>query len=132
VLSARQVCALYRRRWRREDACALTNRRLDVAYGWTGSTQAVQLQLEATLLCDAVLVTLCPQGAQALGEPLEPIAVAMVFRAFYHYRRTVPHGGSDDLGSFLAAPAKRLGIVTRRRKQHRERQELEAIIGGDP
>jgi hypothetical protein len=132
VLSARQVCELYRRRWRIEDAFALTKRLLDLAYLWTGSTNAVQLQLYATLLFYAVLVTLCQQVAQALGEPLERISVEMVFRAFYHYSRTVQHGGSDDLVSFLAEHAKLLGIVKRWRKQHRERQELEAIIWGDP
>jgi hypothetical protein len=132
VLSARQVCELYRRRWRIEDAFALTKRLLDLAYWWTGSTNAVQLQLYATLLFYAVLVTLCQQVAQALGEPLERISVEMVFRAFYHYSRTVQHGGSDDLVSFLAEHAKLLGIVKRWRKQHRERQELEAIIWGDP
>jgi len=42
VLSARQVCELYRRRWRLEDAFALTKRLLDLAYVWTGSTNAVQ------------------------------------------------------------------------------------------
>jgi hypothetical protein len=42
VLSARQVCELYRRRWRIEDAFALTKRLLDLAYVWTGSTNAVQ------------------------------------------------------------------------------------------
>ena len=132
VLSARQVCELYRRRWRIEDAFALTKRLLDLAYLWTGSTNAVQLQIYATLLFYAVLVTLCQQVAQALGEPLERISVEMVFRAFYHYSRTMQHGGSDDLVSFLAEHAKLLGIVKRWRKQHRERQELEAIIWGDP
>jgi IS4 transposase len=41
-LSARQVGALYRRRWRIEAAFALTKRVLDVAYWWTGATHAVQ------------------------------------------------------------------------------------------
>jgi hypothetical protein len=45
VVSARQVCELYRRRWRIEDAFALTKRLLDLAYVWTGSTHAVQLQI---------------------------------------------------------------------------------------
>jgi IS4 transposase len=44
-LSARQVCELSRRRWRIEDAFALTKRVLDLAYLWTGSTNAVQVQL---------------------------------------------------------------------------------------
>jgi hypothetical protein len=132
VLSARQVCELYRRRWRIEDAFALTKRLLDLAYVWTGSSNGVQLQIDATLIFYAVLVTICHQVAQALSEPLERISVEMVFRAFYHYSRAVQRGECDDLVAFLAAPAKLLGIVKRRRKQHRERQELESIMWGDP
>jgi Transposase DDE domain len=132
ALSARQVCELYRRRWRIEDAFALTKRLLDLAYVWTGSTNAVQLQIYATLIFYTVLVTICQQVAQALGEPLERISVEMVFRAFYHYSRAVQRGESDDLVPFLAEHAKLLGIVKRWRTQHRERQQLESIIWGDP
>jgi hypothetical protein len=132
VLSARQVCELYRRRWRIEDAFALTKRLLDLAYVWTGSTNAVQWQLYATLVFYAVLVMICQQVAQALGEPLEHISVEMVFRAFYHYSRAVQRDECDDLVAFLVEHAKLLGLVKRRRKQHRERQQLESIIWGDP
>jgi len=132
VLSARQVCELDRRRWWIEDAFALTKRLLDLAYVWTGSTNAVQWQLYATVVFDAVLVTICQQVAQALGEPLERISVEMVFRAFYHYSRAVQRGEGDDLVAFLVEHAKLLGLVKRRRKQHRERQHLESIIWGDP
>jgi hypothetical protein len=132
VLSARQVCELYRRRWRIEDAFALTKRLLDLAYVWTGSTNAVQLQIYATLIFYAVLVTICQQVAQALGEPLERMSVEMVFRAFYHYSRAVQHGECDELVPFLVEHAKLLGIVKRWRKQHRERQHLESLIWGDP
>ena len=131
-LSARQVCELYRRRWRIEDAFALTKRVLDVAYVWTGSTNAVQWQIYATLIFYAVLLTICQQVAQVLGEPLERISVEMVFRAFYHYSRAVERGACDDLVSFLAEHAQLLGIVKRWRKHHRERQQLESIIWGDP
>jgi hypothetical protein len=132
VLSARQVCELYRRRWRIEDAFALTKRLLDLAYVWTGSTNAVQLQIYATLIFYAVLVTICQQVAQALGEPLERISVEMVFRAFYHYSRAMERGECDELVPFLVEHAKLLGLVKRWRKQHRERQQLESIIWGDP
>jgi len=127
-LSARQVCELYRRRWRIEDAFALTKRLLDLAYLWTGSTHAVQLQLYATLMFYAVLLTLCQQVAEVLGEPLERIAVEMVLRAFYHYSHAVQGGEADDLVRFLAEHAKLLGIVKRWRKHHRERQQLEYLI----
>ena len=130
--SARQVCELYRRRWRSEEAFLLTKRVLDLASLWTGSTNAVQLQLQATLIFYAVLVTICQQGAQALGEPLERLSVEMVFRAFYHYSRALERGACDALVPFLVAHAKLLGIVKRLRKHHRERQQLESIIWGDP
>jgi hypothetical protein len=132
VLSARHVCELYRRRWRIEDAFALTKRLLDLAYVWTGSSNAVQLQIYATLMFYAVLLTICQQVAQVLGEPLERISVEMVFRAFYHYSRAVQRGECDDLVTFLAEHAQLLSIVKRWRKHHRERQELESIIWGDP
>jgi hypothetical protein len=131
-LSARQVCELYRRRWRIEDAFALTKRLLDLAYGWTGSTNAVQLQLYATLIFYAVLLTICQQVAEVLGEPLERISVERVFRAFYHDSRAVQRGECDDLVMLLVEHAKLLGIVKRWRKQHRERRRLESIIWGDP
>jgi IS4 transposase len=131
ALSARQVCELYRRRWRIEEAFALTKRLLDLAYVWTGSTNAVQLQIYATLIFYTGLVTICQQVAQALGEPLERISVEMVFRACYHYSRAVQRGEHDDLVSFLAEHAKLLGIVKRWRKQHHERQQLESTIWGD-
>jgi hypothetical protein len=105
---------------------------LDLAYVWTGSTNAVQWQIYATLIFYTVLVSICQQVAQALGEPLERIAVEMVFRAFYHYSRAVQRGECDQLVPFLVEHAKLLGIVKRWRKQHRERQQLESIIWGDP
>ena len=132
VVAARQVCDLYRRRWRIAEALALTKRLLDLAYGWTGSTNAVQWQRYATLVFYAVLVIICQQVAQVLGAPLERISVEMVFRAFYHYSRAVQCGECDDLVAFLVEHAKLLGLVKRRRKQHRERQQLESIIWGDP
>jgi hypothetical protein len=99
---------------------------------WTGSRNAVQVQLSATLLFSAVLVPLCQQVAQALGEPLERISVERVLRAFSHDSRAVQRGESDNLVSFLVEHAKLLGIVKRWRTSHRERQQLESIIWGDP
>src|SRR5919109_645891 len=104
--SARQVCELYRRRWRSEEAFLLTKRVLDLASLWTGSTNAVQLQLQATLIFYAVLVTICQQGAQALGEPWERMSVEMVFRAFCHCRRAMARGECNELVPFLVEQAK--------------------------
>jgi hypothetical protein len=104
-LSARQVWELYRRRWRSADAVALTTRVLDLAYWWTGSPHAVQLQIYATLLFHALRLTICQQGAEAVGEPVERISVAMVFRAFYPYSHAAPWGAVDDLVLLLTEQA---------------------------
>jgi hypothetical protein len=93
-----------------------------LAYVWTGSTNAVQWQLYATLVFYALLVTICQQVSQAPGEPLERTSVEMVFRAFYHYSRAVQQGECDDLVAFLVEHAKLLSLVKVRHKQHRERQ----------
>jgi hypothetical protein len=79
-----------------------------------------------------VLLTICQQVAEVLGAPWERISVEMVFRAFYHYSRALQRGACDDLVTFLVEHAKLLGIVKRRRNQHRERQQLESTIWGDP
>jgi len=127
-LLARQVCELYRRRWRREDAFLLTKRVLELAYLWTASPNGIQLQIAATLIFYAVLLHLCPQVAQALQEPLERISVEMVFRAFYHFSRAVQRGESDTLIEFLVAHAALLGLLKRWRSRHRERQQQEQIV----
>jgi hypothetical protein len=131
-LSARPIGARYRRRWRLEDALALTKRVLDLASLWTGSTQAVPWQIYATLIFYPVWLTICQQVAQVLGEPLERLSVERVFRALYHSSRAVERGACDDWVSFLAEHAQLLGIVKRWRQHHRERQQLESIIWGDP
>jgi hypothetical protein len=114
------------------EAFALTKRRLDWAYVWTGASHAVPWQSDAPLICSAVLVTICPQVAQALGEPLERISVARMCRAFSHSSRAVQQGERDTLVSLLAEHATRLGVVTRQRTSHRECQPRESLMWGDP
>jgi hypothetical protein len=104
----------------------------DVAYLGTGSTHAVQVQIYATLIFSAVLLTICQQVAEAVGAPGERISVEMVLRAFYHYSRAVQCGEAHALVLFLAEQAKRLGLVKRWRTHHRERQQLEYLMWGDP
>jgi hypothetical protein len=114
------------------EALALTKRLLDLAYGGAGSRKAVPLPLSAPLRLYAVLGTICQPVAHALGEPQERISVEMGLRAFDHYRLAVQGVESDNLRQVLSEPAQRLGIVKRQRKAHRERQQLELIIWGDP
>jgi hypothetical protein len=63
------VCELYRRRWRIEDAFALTKRLLGLAYLWVGDTNGVQIQIYATWIFYALLNDLCAQVAVALNQP---------------------------------------------------------------
>jgi DDE family transposase len=131
-LSARDVCELYRRRWRIEDAFLITKRVLDLAYLWKASANGVQLQLYATFLCYLVLLNVCQQVAQSLNEPLEQISVEMVFRAFYHYSRALTRGETADLVMYLVQHAQLLGLVKRQRKRHREIHDTEQVVWGDP
>ena len=128
LLSARQVCELYRRRWRIEEAFLLTKRVLELAYLWTASPNGIQLQIYATLIFYAVLLSLCQQVAQALHEPLERISVELVFRAFDHCSRAVQQGESDNVVEFLSPHANLLGLIKRWRSRHRERQQQEQLV----
>jgi hypothetical protein len=107
-LSARQVCELYRHRWRLEDAFLVTKRGLDLAYLWKASPKGIQLQLYATLLFYLVLLNVCQQVAQSLNEPLAQISVEMVFRAFYHYSCARTRGETLELVPYLVHHAKLL------------------------
>jgi len=131
-LSARQICELYRRRWRIEDAFLVTKRVLDLAYLWKASPNGVQLQLYATCLFYLVLLTVCQQVAQSLNEPLEQISVEMVFRAFYHYSRARTRGETLELVPYLVHHAKLLGLVKRRRQRHHEIQQTEQLVWSSP
>jgi hypothetical protein len=131
MLSARDVCDLYRTRWRIEDAFGLTKRLLDLAYLWSGSKNAVKLQVYATLIFYGVLIEICQQVAEVVRKPLERISVEMVFRGFYHYSRAFRKGESQDLVSFMAHHSDLLGIVKRKRKSHKEAEQRAALIWGD-
>lgn len=131
-LTARQICELYRRRWRIEDAFLVTKRVLDLAYLWKASANGLQLQLYATLLFSRILLTVCQQVAQSLNEPLERISVEMVFRAFYHYSRARTRGETVELVPYLVQHAALLGVVKRQRKRHREIQQTEQVVWSSP
>jgi Transposase DDE domain len=120
ILSAQQVCELYRRRWRVEDAFALTKRLLGLAYIWVGDANGVEIQILATWIFYAVLNQLCTQVAVALNQPLERISTEMVFRSLYHFSQAVLRGEADDVVTYLVQRQKLFGLVKARRKRHRE------------
>lgn len=120
ILSAQQVCELYRHRWRVEDAFLLTKRLLGLAYIWVGDTNGVQIQILATWIFYAVLNQLCIDVAVALNQPLDHISTEMVFRALYHFSRAVLRDEADDVLSYLVERSKLFGLVKYRRKRHRQ------------
>jgi hypothetical protein len=123
-LSAQQVCDLYRRRWRIEDAFCLTKRLLGLAYVWVGDPNGVQLQIVATWIFYAVLNDLCAQVAVALQQPLEAISVEMVFRGLYHYGRARLRDDTTQLIPFYVEHHKLLGLVKAKRQRQRQKDAL--------
>lgn len=120
-LSAQQVCDLYRRRWRIEDAFFVTKRLLGLAYLWVGDANGVQIQIVATWIFYAVLNDLCAQLSVALQQPLEVISIEMVFRGLSHYAQARRRTPDMALIPFYCEHFKLLGLVKARRKRHRQR-----------
>lgn len=114
-LSAMDVADLYRRRWRVEDAFKIVKRNLGLSYLWVGSTNGVGLQVWATWLVYVMLVDLTDAVADRLGHFFDAISMEMVFRGLYYYTGAVSRGDDRDVVTYLAAKAKRLGLIKRRR-----------------
>lgn len=131
-LSTQEVCQLYRKRWRIEEAFLLTKRLLALSYLWVGGSNGVEIQLYATWLFYAVLSDLCVQIAQALDEPVERISVEMVFRSLYHFSRAIDRGENPELIQFLVQHAVLLGLVKAKSKRQKEKEALELEIWGKP
>lgn len=129
-ISAQQVCDLYRRRWRIEDAFALTKRLLGLSYFWVGNSNGVQIQIYATWIFYALLNDLCADVAIALNQPLERISLEMVFRSLYHFNHFSQRTKSLDVISFLTDNFNRLGILKAERPRYRQRDLLSAAIWG--
>ena len=131
-LSAQEVCQVYRRRWRIEEAFAQTKRLLGLSYLWVGDRNGVEIQLYATWLLYAVLSDLCGEVAQALGVPLQRLSVEMVFRSLYHFTWAVERGEEPDLLPFLVQHTALFSLVKAKRKRDREKEKWELAIWGAP
>lgn len=131
-LSTQEVCQLYRKRWRIEEAFLLAKRLLGLSYLWVGGNNGVEIQLYATWLFYAVLCDLCVQVAQALDEPVEQISVEMVFRSLYHFSRAIDRGENPELIQFLVQNAVLLGLVKAKRKRDKQKEKVEFEIWGRP
>jgi IS4 transposase len=88
-LSAEEICDLYRRKWRIEEAFLLTKRLLGLAYLWVGHTNGVPIQILTTLIFYTVLTQIVQDVAIALHQPQEKISVEMVFRSLYYVAKRV-------------------------------------------
>lgn len=118
ILSAQQVCELYRRRWRVEDAFLLTKRLLGLAYIWVGDTNGVQIQILATWIFYAVQNQLCIDVAIALNQPLDRIYTETGFRSLYHFSQAVLRGDASEAVPYLVKHRKLFRLVKTRRKRH--------------
>ena len=114
-LPAAYAVALYRQRWRIEDAFLTVKRLLGLAYFWGGAQNTVELQLWATWLLYAVLIDLTDAVAEALQQPFDALSLEMVFRSLYYAAQACEHDSKSDVVAYLATHAKLLGIVKRRR-----------------
>lgn len=115
-LPARYLVALYYRRWTIERAYATIKRLLGLPYFWSGSQNAVELQLWSTWIVYTVLIDLCDEVAGLLRLPFDRISVEMVFRSIYYYTKAVERGDTRPMPEYLAARSTDLGIVKRKRK----------------
>ena len=129
VLPAASVVALYGERWRIEEAFHAVKRLLGLAYFWVGSVNGVQVQVWATWLLYAVLVDLTDAVAEVLHQPLSALSLEMVYRGLYHFTQAFHRGEADDPVPYLAANAKALGLVKRKRKQRQSLSELLHLTG---
>ncbi|RMH46509.1 MAG: IS4 family transposase, partial [Gammaproteobacteria bacterium] len=110
------VVALYWQRWRIEDAYAIVKRLLGLAYFWSGSQNAIELQIWATWLLYVVLIDLTDAVAERLNLPFARISIEMVYRSLYFFTQARQRGETDDPVDFLAKDAKLFGIIKRKRK----------------
>lgn len=117
VLPAPYVAALYRQRWRIEDAFNVAKRLLNLAYFWTGSQHGIQFQIWVTWTLYAILVDLTDMVAKVLARPFVDISMEMVYRGLYYFSRAFERGEATDPATYLAVNASWLGIIKRRRKR---------------
>ncbi|MBP0017989.1 MAG: IS4 family transposase [Cyanobacteria bacterium SBLK] len=127
-LSPQEVCDLYRRRWKIEEAFSLTKRLLGLAYLWVGHANGVQIQILATLIFYTILNQLVGSVAIALRQPKEKISVEMVFRSLYYVAKAALRGENPDVVPYLAERAKLFGLVKAERKRHREKDAISQQI----
>jgi hypothetical protein len=103
VLSPAQIVDLYARRWRIEEAFHLAKRLLGLSYLWSGTANAIAMQVWATWIFYAVLVDLTDAVAEELDQPLDALSIEMAYRGLYHYTSAYVRGEARDPVAYLAS-----------------------------
>jgi hypothetical protein len=111
------LVALYRQRWRIEDAYNTIKRLLGLAYFWCGAQNAVEMQLAATWILFAVLVDLTDAVAETLKKRFAALSLEMVYRSLPYFIQAYHQGRATDVVAFLAKNAERYGILKRLRNR---------------
>ena len=131
-LPTEYAVALYWQRWRIEDAYNVVKRLLGLAYFWSGSQNAVELQLWSTWLLYGALVDLTDDVAEALNRPFAAISMEMVYRSLYYFTKAHERDEADDLVTYLAQNTKLLGIVKRKPPSSRLADLADLTTVSDP
>lgn len=126
-LPAHILVAVYRQRWRIEDAFLITKSLLGLSYFFCGADNAISLQVWATWLLYAVMVDLTDMVAEALSKPFAEISMEMVYRALPFYVRAAHRHETDDLLAFLVADYKLFGLVKRKRPTDSSKKRLQPL-----
>lgn len=131
-LPTEYAVALYWQRWRIEDAYNAVKRLLGLAYFWSGSQNAVELQLWSTWVLYGALVDLTDDVAEALHRPFAAISMEMVYRSLYYFTKAHQRGEANDLVTYLADNTKLLGIVKRKPIPNRLADLADLTMASDP
>lgn len=123
-LPAKKLAALYRERWRIEDAFEVVKRLLGLAYFHSCSQNAIELQLWTTWLLYAALVDLRDELGDFMKRPSRALSLEMIYRSLYYYTRAHERGETDDPIEFLATNAESLGIIKRKKKRRSSNEPL--------
>jgi len=124
-LPAEILVGVYRQRWRIEDAFLTAKSLLGLSFFFSGSDNAVSLQVWATWLLYAVLVDLTDRVAEALARPFADISMEMVYRALPFYVRAAHRGESDNVIAYLIADYALFGLVKRKRPTSASKKRLQ-------
>ena len=125
------LVGVYRQRWRIEDAFLTAKSLLGLSFFFSGSDNAVSLQVWATWLLYAVLVDLTDRVAEALARPFADISMEMVYRALPFYVRAAHRGETDNVIAYLVAHYTLFGLVKRKRPTSLSRKRLQPPLTDD-